>query len=96
MEEFTLYQTLSKNLKPTTMNNKQMSELAKKLSCANHLAVARLILEHYQKTESQRNVDIENPKLPYGGIQKGDEVVFDIKKIPNELRWILMKFVNLT
>lgn len=87
-----MYQTLSKNLKTTAMTSKQMAELAKKLTGANHLAVARLILEHYRKTSS---VNIENPKVPYGGIQGDDGATFDVKKLPNELRWLLMKFVSI-
>jgi hypothetical protein len=93
MEEFTLYQTLSKNLKTMTMTAKQMTELLKKFKTVNHMAVARLILEHYRK--SSKEIDVKDPKLPYGGVQTGEDATFDLKKLPNDLRWILWKFANL-
>jgi hypothetical protein len=93
MEEFGLYQTLSKNLKTTNMTRTQMIDLAKKLPKKDNMAVARLILEHHHKTDK---LDVKNPKIPYSGKQDGDSAIFDIAKLPNELRWILWKFTTIS
>ena len=79
------------------MTKAQESSLSKKIDGVeedSRRAIVMLIAEHSKITE-QRNFDGEDVELPYNGIQDGNDTVFDLKNFPNDLKWILWKFVNL-
>jgi hypothetical protein len=89
-----LYQTLSAKIKTQNMTQKQMTELSEKLKTSNHLAIGRLIVEHYYQEGG--SLAVEDPKIPYRGVHKNGNTTFDVKELPSKLRWILWKFVNLS
>lgn len=76
------------------MTQKQMVELNEKLKTTNHLAIGRLIVEHYYQEGGKTS--IEDPKVPYNGTYKNGGTTFDVKELPNKLKWILWKFVNIS
>ena len=95
-KEYSLYHTLNKNISKAKFPKTQEKELRGKLSSLQHnskKAVVMLIAEHSRVTE-QRIFDGETVELPYNGLQDEDDTVFDLKDFPNELKWILWKFVN--
>ena len=89
-----LYQTLSSKIKSSAMTQKQMVDLGEKIKTNNHLAIGRLIVEHYYQEGGEPSV--EDPKIPYKGTYKNGNTSFNVKELPNKLRWILWKFVNLS
>ena len=93
MEEFTLYQTLNKNIPTKKLTVAQLSDLAKRLEISDPTPVAKLILTHYKREGKQ--INIRNPDIPYAGTTKGNETTFDLKSLPHDLQWILWKFVNI-
>ena len=94
---YTLYQTLSGNVKNTALSVANENQLIKSLDgiddLATKTAVVKLIVEHYRLNGGK--FDIKKPELPYGGIQDEDNVVFDLAKFPNELKWVLWKFMQI-
>lgn len=59
-------------------------------------AAAQLIIAHSRAGGDSAKINVKNPKLPYEGVQHSSEdVEFDIVNFPNELKWILEKFVNI-
>jgi hypothetical protein len=93
---YPLYHTLNKNISTKKMPQSTMSELAELLTkCDDDHAKAALMLI----TEHSRIVDkaayAENDiDLPYAGHQNDKNVYFDVKNLPNDLQWILWKFVQ--
>lgn len=94
---YSLYYTLNRNIPKTRPTKAQENELKKKLGnleSESKKAVLRLIAEH-SKVAEQQDFDGDDIEIPYSGVQNGNDVVFDLANFPNELKWILLKFVNL-
>lgn len=94
---YPLYHTLNHNIPKTKLTKNQETDLAKKLCLVNEdakKAVVMLITEH-SRVEGQYVYDPKNVVIPYSGTQEGNDVIFDLGKFPNELKWVLWKFVNL-
>ncbi len=96
MKSYNLYHTLKQNIPPKKFTVKQKTDLAIRHSLLDENgkeAFLMLICEH-ARVQSQYQYDSENPKLPYGGVQKGKNVIFIVEKFPSTLKWILLKFLN--
>lgn len=96
-KKYPLYYTLNTNISKAKMTKAQDLELKKKLDAASgdfRKAIIMLIAEH-SRVASDHIFDETDITLPYEGVQDGDDVVFDLKNIPQSLKWILWKFVNL-
>jgi len=94
---YPLYHTF-KNVKDTEMKKSENTKLIKKLETLDEeskKAVILLVIEH-AKVVDEFVVNIEKIKLPYGMKQIGDDVELNIDKLPNLLKWILWKFLNLS
>jgi hypothetical protein len=95
---YALYHTLNKNLESKKFTAAQTTALSNRISqlekTEDKKAVIMLIAEHYRHTEG---VDITlNSDLPYGLSQSGDNVNIPVNTLPNELKWILHKFLSIT
>jgi len=91
---YSLYQTFSHNIPKKDLTLVQKKKLVKKLESLedNEMqACLRLILEHARLNSDQKIVS----ELPYNGEESEDGFpIFDISELPQELRWVLHKFVN--
>jgi hypothetical protein len=98
MDGATLYQTLSVNLRSEVMTKKGMADLSSRLENLpedRRKAAAQLIIAHSRLNSDSTKINVKNPKLPYEGVQNGEDVEFDVANFPNELKWVLEKFVNI-
>jgi len=95
MEPYSLYHTLNGKLPTTKFTSNHKKDLLKRLSSIDETgkeAVLMLICEHARIHD--QFVYSENLVLPYGGAQKGKDTVFSLEKLPVDIRWILIKFLN--
>jgi hypothetical protein len=92
---YPLYSTLNVNIKKKDLTKTRKAELVKrvkKMTKLEYEAVLMLICEHARCVEGhvfgKRDI-----KLPYHGTTVNKNTVFDLEKLPNELKWILWQFV---
>ena len=93
MEEYGLYHTLNSNLKKGDISKKEKSELLAKASSLDldgSKAFIKLIFAH-----SKQENDGVLQDIPYCIEQQGNDVDFNLTKIPIQLRRILLKFVRI-
>lgn len=91
---YSLYRTFNDNIPEKDLNAKDTKELikvAENLNTDQKVAFVRLILEHSRLTNGE---DQKLNDLPYSGIDSDEGVVFDLSRLPQELKWILWRFVN--
>lgn len=93
-----LYEKL-KNIQVDNLESKTFHPRSKTLFKSQ--AICLLILEHsiykdgFVFPVKNGNLDVENLILPYN-IEFTDKYIkFDIDNLPNELQWIIYKFVNI-
>ena len=93
--KYPLYYTLNQNMTNKEISNSKKKKLAEKLNQIEDYnekkAIVMLIAEHAKVND---DLDIESEKIPYGILQKSDDVVIDIDKLPNDLQQILWKFMS--
>lgn len=96
MSNYGLYYTLNENIPEKVFPVSNKKKLIKSIETLNEQekeAIILLIHEHYKnfgKKSLNENVNL----IPYEGEQKGKNVLFDLEKLPNELCWILEKFMT--
>ncbi|MDB4769516.1 hypothetical protein OAG24_00985 [bacterium] len=96
MPPYGLYQTLIENegsyeADISKENKKTLVKFLNKVEPAYGEAILMLICEH-AKLNDRFEYDPVNLKLPYKGIQKDFDVIFELKNLPVSLRHILYKF----
>ena len=87
---------LPSDLPKKELTTKEKKTLLRKLSSLNKdqtEAVFMLICEHARQN-NDFDYDPSDIQLPYGLQQKSKTVVFDLKKLPVQLRWVLWRFSN--
>ena len=95
--KYNLYYTLNQNIPAEKFLSKQKKDLFKRhsqLGQDESQAFLMLICEH-AKLCNGHVYNSENFKLPYGGVQKGENVMFIVEKLPSALKWILTKFLDI-
>lgn len=96
-KSYALYHTLNKNLKKGDVPAKQLAGLVQSLNKLmdedKKKAVLMLVIEHRRVVEEQ-TIDPSDFTLPYEGVQTSSGVSFDVKNLPSELQWILLKFTT--
>jgi len=94
MSKYNLYYTLNTNISnkcyPVSKKKKLIKDI-EKITTSEKEALILLIHEHL-KNHNEENYDLNI--IPYKGEQKGKDVIFDLNNLPNELCWILEKFIN--
>jgi hypothetical protein len=96
MSDYALYYTLTKSIKSTELAAKQRASLMKflknpKLEMEQKKAIILLSSEHARVCDGHV-FDPENIEFPYGIYEDKKGVHFNLKAMPNELKWILYKF----
>ena len=94
---YPLYHTLNQNIPKTKLTKAQETKLIDRLGSLEgdaKKAVIMLATEH-AKVVDQYVYDPDSIVVPYRGVQDGDDVIFDLKDFPVELKWILWKFIHL-
>lgn len=95
MSRYGLYYTLNENIPEKTFpvsNKKKLIKDIEILKEQEKEAFLLLIYEHYKNNSSNEENDIS---IPYKGEQKGKDILFDIENLPNDLCWILEKFISI-
>ena len=96
-ENYGLYQTLYSeeyNVEIFSPENKaELLKNIKKLSYEQKKAFLLLICEHAKISDGLEYAD-NDIILPYSIIQKNNDVVIDFLSLPNEVKWILWKFIK--
>jgi len=92
VDSYSLYQTFSSNLpkkEPPVSQKNALVKNADNLYEHQKIAFIRLIIEH-----ARLNNEYDAEKIPYGGVETSDGIVFDInlETFPTDLKWILLKF----
>lgn len=96
MEPYNLYHTLNNNVpskKFPATKKKTLQAKLKTLDDTSKEAFLMLICEHARLNDDFKYIP-EKENLPYKGIQNDEDIVFDFKEIPNQLCWILSKFLD--
>lgn len=103
MSSYPLYHTLNKNIPAKDLSVTQKQNLKDKIgSCTDSdvkKAIVMLIAEHAtvkQDLDVKLLAQKKGGALPYKMTQTKDDVSFDIENLPIELRWILLKFLNVS
>jgi hypothetical protein len=95
MDDFPLYNTLSKNLPKKDLSLKQKKDFITKIEDINTQG-SELIYALIRAYQILNQGDTPNEKLPFEGqIINENNLEFNISKIPIELRQILYKFLCL-
>ena len=92
MSKFPLYDRISKDITDTDLSKSQKELFIKRINrmdTEGHELTYALI-RMYQVENNEENTSFT---LPYSGIYSGNDVVFDIDKLPNKLTQILFKFL---
>jgi len=91
---YTLYQTFANipTTKPTPEHKKALANDIASLEGQEKEVVLLLIFEH---AKFHHNL-LEKRELPYDITQDGEDVLVDVEKLPWELVWILIQFMNVT
>lgn len=92
MSNYGLYYTLNSNIPQKQFPASKKTNLVKitnKLLDQEKEAFILLIYEHF-RINSDDNINL----IPYSGQQKNKDVIFDLDNFPNELCWILDRFVS--
>jgi len=104
---FQLYYTLNTNIQTTDLKKTEKEEIIRTISNIDENyrnAIFLLIYEHYmnESKESSQKDSVSTKHdapfgstIPYGGIEKGSDVEFNIGKLPIQLRRILFKFIKI-
>ena len=93
MDDFPLYNTLSKNLPKKDLSLKQKKDFITKIEDINTQG-SELIYALIRAYQILNQGDTPNEKLPFEGqIINENNLEFNISKIPIELRQILYKFL---
>ncbi len=107
LKPFPLYTTFTAKIPkngPTKPQQAKMTEMITTLTIDQKIAMCRLIIEHarlhenlYADMMEQHTSNIDqcgNVCVPYNGaIIDENNVKFDLNQMPNELKWILYKFL---
>ena len=92
---FSLYYTFNKNVKDVDLTVKQTKTLLRSLEELDDTkkeAVIMLMAEHARVVDGVE-YDPESIELPYDLVQRKKDVHGDLENMPNELKWIIWKFV---
>lgn len=95
MSNYGLYYTLNSNIPQKQFPSSKKANLVKittKLTDQEKEAFILLIYEHF-RINSDDNINLID-LIPYSGEQKNKDVIFDLDNFPNELCWILDRFVS--
>jgi hypothetical protein len=96
-ENYGLYQTLYSEEYTTEIfspeNKAELLKNMKKLSYDQKKAFLLLICEHAKITDGLGYTD-NDIILPYSIVQKNNDVMIDLSSLPNEVKWILWKFIK--
>ena len=91
---YSLYSTFAVDLPKKNMkaaDKKKLKEGLSKLNEKEGSACLRLILEHATITNCKYDIST----LPFEGVEKDDGTPsFDIENLPENLRWILLRFIG--
>jgi len=106
IQSYGLYQTFAppeesgagspSKLPKKDLTSAQKKELLQKLGSLDHdqtEAVFMLICEHARRHD-EFTFNPSEYQLPYGLEQKSKTIVFDLKELPVQLRWVLWRFSN--
>lgn len=93
---FPLYHTLKQNIKVKRITQKQFSEISEKISTVQDKVKQNIILLIYEHARVTGDYKVDQPFELIYGIQKvDDEYLFDLKKMPKELFFILERLLTL-
>ena len=94
MSNFPLYDTLSIDLPNIDITEKQKEDLLKLIKTIDTDGIERIyvLIRMYQLENSD---DKSTFKIPYGGKYVKNDIKFDLNDLPNELKQLLYKFVNI-
>jgi hypothetical protein len=97
MSNFSLYASLSKDVKDKKLSKATYKDLIEKLQQLDNKASSVIIsiIVDYAIDNDGFVLDLDNFSLPYDVKQKGSSVEFDLKKIPDKLQRILLKFTKI-
>jgi len=90
-KNYNVYQTFCSKLPKGKPSDDQIRELIQNIESADSSqrdAIAMLILEHAKIHEDL----LDKKNVPYGIVQEGEDCVIEIKNLPDELIWILVRF----
>ena len=96
MEPYSLYHTLNRDVDSKKLSLKQKKELVKE---ANNLdengkeAFLMLVCEHARINDDYNF--LKKKVLPYNGVSKNGDIIFEINKFPPQLCYILIKFLKI-
>jgi hypothetical protein len=99
MSSFPIYDTLSENASQKDLNAKQKDEFMDKIKTLDQQGY-ELVYALIRAFQMENNDDKTTFKLPYKGkiikTETGEpRLDFDLEKLPNKLKQILYKFVNI-
>jgi len=94
MSNFPLYTSLLKDLKETDLTSIQKKNFLKKIDLIDKTGQELIyaLIKTYQIENHDKNTSFT---LPYGGTFNENNVLFDLEKLPNKLKQILFKFLNI-
>ena len=95
-----LYFSLNKNIQNIDLKKnekKELIDILPSLDIQTKEAFFLLIYQHMIETQqNQINSTVsEEPIIPYEGIEENNSIIFNLGKLPIELRRILYKFVKI-
>jgi len=94
MSNFPLYNSLSTGLVKKDLTAKQKVDFVSTVSKFDTTGY-ELIYALIRVFQLENDVEPVTANLPYGGVVKKAELVFDFNTIPHQLRQILYKFVKM-
>ena len=97
-----MYHTINKTVNENPLSQEEMERFLNKIQKLNEITndskkqkmFIKLILE-FSKDEDEVVYNMENLTLPYEGEQIGNDISFDIEKIPIKLQRILLKYIDI-
>ena len=94
MSSFPIYDTLSENISQKDLTVKQKEEFMEKIKSLDQQGY-ELVYALIRTFQMENNDDKTTFKLPYKGKILKNEIKFDLEKLPNKLKQMLYKFVNI-
>lgn len=94
MSNFPLYDSLSKELSQRDLSVKEKTDFTNKVKDIND-AGAELIYALIRVYQMENSEDQSTFKLPFGGKYVKNDMKFDLEQLPNKLKHILYKFLQI-
>lgn len=93
MSNFPLYDNLLQNISQRDLTKKQKEDLIDKIKKIDEDG-AELIYALIRVYQMENSSDQSTFKLPFGGIYVGNDMQFNLEQLPNRLKQILHKFIQ--